>query len=86
MRRPVLLPAAVQCPERPAVPRLLLPRRDAAVALGVSVRTLDTMTAPNGPLVPVRIGRRVLYSPDALKTWIASQSGAVTDAADSPAC
>lgn len=54
-------------PDRPAPPpapdlRLLKPR-EAAQRLGIGARLLWSMSAPNGPIPTVRIGRRVLYSP-----------------------
>lgn len=60
--------------------RLLVPARDAARMLSVSERTLYSMTAPRGPIAPVRIGRadsgnpRVLYSVERLREWIADQT------------
>jgi hypothetical protein len=53
--------------DRPAQPhapdlRLLKPR-EAAARLGIGARLLWSMSAPNGPIPTVRIGRRVLYSP-----------------------
>ena len=46
----------------------------AARMLSVSERTLWTITAPRGSLMPVRIGARCLYSPDVLRSWIAEQT------------
>jgi excisionase family DNA binding protein len=54
--------------------RLLLPIREAARILSVSERTLYAMTAPRGPIRPVRIGTRVLYSRETLRQWIVDQS------------
>lgn len=59
---------------------LLIRSRDAARMLNVSERTLFAMTAPRGPIVPVRIGRadshnpRVLYSVERLREWIAAET------------
>ena len=53
---------------------LLVAARDAARMLSVSERTLWTITAPRGSLMPVRIGARCLYSPDVLRSWIAEQT------------
>lgn len=39
-----------------------LSRREAAAMLSVSPRTLYEQTSPRGPIHPVRMGRRVLYS------------------------
>ena len=59
-------------------PRLLIPARDAAKALSISERTLWGLTAPRGPIPCVRLGGRVLYSPEALCRWIAGQQGATS--------
>ncbi len=56
-------------------PRLLLSPRDAARALSISARTLWTNTSPRGPIPCVRLGSRVLYSPDDLQAWIDRQKG-----------
>ena len=53
----------------PAPPKLLS-ARDAAKLLGVSERTLWSMTH-RGEIAAVRIGRRVLYDPQDLSRWIA---------------
>ncbi|TXT35296.1 MAG: hypothetical protein FD138_1413 [Planctomycetota bacterium] len=67
-----LLPAALRRPEKAETPKLLLDRREAAEALGISERMLDMLTEPHGPLKPVRFGRRVLFSPAVLQRWIDS--------------
>ncbi len=59
-----------------ATPKLLLSARDAAKALSISERTLWGLTAPRGPIPCVRLGGRVLYSPESLRRWIAGQQGA----------
>ncbi len=69
-----LLPAALRRPEKTETPRLLLSRDEAAEALNVSVRLLDTLTAPQGPLKPVRVGSRVLFSPAELQRWIDAET------------
>ncbi len=71
-----LLPAALRRPEKRETPRLLLSRDEAAKALNVSVRMLDSLTEPAGPLKPVRIGRRVLFSPAELQRWIDAETKA----------
>ena len=77
-----LLPAALRRPEKRETPKLLLDRREAAEALGISQRMLDTLTDPHGPLKPVRVGRRVLFSPAVLQRWIdAATCAAVTSEA-----
>lgn len=75
----LLLPSALRRPEKAETPKLLLSRADAAAALGVSERTLDTLTAPHGPLKPVRIGRRVMFAPAVLQRWIESETESSTD-------
>ena len=45
---------------------------------GIGERTLRRYTAPRGPLVPTRIGRRVLYSRSALERFIAEREDAAT--------
>lgn len=69
-------PAALQRPTLTPIPRLLLSRDEAAVSISLSVRELDDLTSPRGPIRCVRVGRRVLYSPDALRQWIDQQTAA----------
>lgn len=52
--------------------RLLLGARDASHALSICEKTLWSLTEPRGPIPCVRIGKRVLYSLDALREWIRS--------------
>lgn len=52
----------------------LLTRDEAADRLRISTRTLDDLEA-SGRLQAVRIGRRVLYHPDTLDTYIRSCTG-----------
>lgn len=49
--------------------RLLLSAREAAQALNICERKLWDLTNRGG-LPCVRVGRRVLYSPDDLRRWI----------------
>ena len=65
-----MLPPALRRPEKPDSLKLLLSRAEAAKALNLSERMLDTLTQPHGPLKPVRIGRRVLFPPAMLQRWI----------------
>ena len=65
-----LLPAALRRTDKLESPRLLLSRLEAAKALNISERMLDTLTDPQGPLKPVKIGRRVLFSQAVLQHWI----------------
>lgn len=64
--------------------RLLLRLRDAARALGVSVNTLRSYTAPKGTIPCVRLGTgknaMLLYSVDSLRDWIAkSETRAISE-------
>jgi len=72
-------PSALQRANLTPIPRLLLGREDAALAVNLSVRELDDLTSPRGPIRAVRCGRRVLFSPAELQRWIDSQSEANTD-------
>ena len=67
------IPHALQRPDLTPIPRLLLSREEAALAIGLSVRELDDLTAPKGPIRCVRCGRRVLFAPTELQRWIADQ-------------
>ena len=51
---------------------LALSAVEAARAIGVCPRTLATMTK-RGEVPHVRIGRRVLYRPEALQAWLAGR-------------
>lgn len=68
------LPPALRRPEKSESPKLLLSRAEAAKALNLSERMLDTLTEPRGPLKPVRIGRRVLFPPAMLQRWIDAET------------
>lgn len=62
--------------ERPAdsvAEPLLVSAPEAARLLGISPRLLWTLTR-DGDVPSIHIGRRVLYSPDALRGWIAEKS------------
>ncbi len=54
------------------LPRLLS-QREAAQLLGVSQRYLWTLRHRRG-LPHVRLGRKVMYDPEALRRWIDQQS------------
>jgi len=47
--------------------------RECAARLGISERTLHTITAPRGSLPSVKIGVRVLYRPETVEKWLAEQ-------------
>lgn len=49
--------------------RLLVDLRTAAGLLGLSPRTVWALTA-EGDLPCARVGRRLLYSPEALRHWV----------------
>ena len=78
MRDTSMLPAALQRPAVMPIPRLLLSREDAAVSVDLSVRELDDLTSPRGPIRCVRVGRRVLYSPAVLQAWIDAQTSSAS--------
>jgi predicted DNA-binding transcriptional regulator AlpA len=58
--------------------QLTLRARQAAKALGISPRTLWSLTAPRGPIPCVRIGRgkrqSVMYPIAELQAWLARQT------------
>lgn len=55
---------------------LLMSIREAAQRLRISERTLWSLTAPRGGIKCVRLTGRVLYSPEALRAFIAQQEAA----------
>ena len=57
----------------------LLSVKETAQALGISDRTLWTITAPRGQLVCCKIGSRVMYSPKAIERFIEEQEGTTND-------
>lgn len=69
-----MLPPALRRPEKSESLKLLLSRVEAAKALNISERMLDTLTEPHGPLKPVRVGRRVLFPPSILQRWIDAET------------
>jgi excisionase family DNA binding protein len=56
------------------IPTLALRPREAAKALGISERTLWTLTKA-GRIACVRVGRAVLYSIETLRVFLASENG-----------
>lgn len=61
-------------PDRPEVPRLALSPEEVAEAIGMGVtRTREIIRA--GKIKSVRIGRRVLVTPDAIRAFLANQGG-----------
>jgi predicted DNA-binding transcriptional regulator AlpA len=60
---------------KPAAPRLALRPREAALALGISERTLWTMTQDADCHIPhIRVGRCVVYPVDGLRKWLAERA------------
>ncbi len=57
---------------RTEAPKLLLSPREAARALGISERTLWTITQSR-EVPSLRIGRLVKYRPEALAAWLAEK-------------
>lgn len=59
---------------------LALRPREAAKALGISARTLWSLTAPRGPIPCLRIGRgkrqTVLYPVVELRSWLSREADA----------
>lgn len=53
--------------------RMLLALPEAAEALGVSARHLWELSIRRREIPCVRVGRRIMYSPEALRAWIAAQ-------------
>jgi|GEM_PF-4847210 len=68
----------ITAPSTPApVARLAYDRKQAAEALGISVRKLDELTADRDSGLPVaRIGRKVLFPVDRLTAWFHNRIGA----------
>ena len=48
----------------------LLTRRQAAVLLGISHRTLEKWTIIGGGPVYIRVGRKIMYHPGAIENYI----------------
>jgi excisionase family DNA binding protein len=59
---------------KPTAPALLVDAREAARLLGISTRTLWTLT-DRGELPAVRIGSRVLYRVEALRQYAERMEG-----------
>lgn len=53
--------------------RLLISAHEASKRLGISVRHLGTLTR-TGVIPAIKLGKRVLYSVDHLRDWIAQQT------------
>ncbi len=57
-------------PDVQSPPPLAVPAGEAARMLGVSPRTLWSLTAPRGPIPVCRVGRRVLYRVPDLEAYL----------------
>lgn len=55
---------------------MLVSVREAARLLGISDRSLWSLTQPRGPIAAVRVGARVLYSRETLRRWISEREQA----------
>ena len=55
-----------------AIEPILLRPAAAAVALGISARTLRRLSAAGAVPMPVRLGARLLWSADELRAWAAA--------------
>ena len=51
----------------------LLDKLGAATTIGHSIRSLDRLTAPRGPIPSIRIGSRVMFDPNDLRAFIDSR-------------
>lgn len=69
--------APIYNPQHHGVPRITLRARDAAKSLGISERTLQTLTAAKN-IPHFRVGRAVLYSPSSLESWAREASANMT--------
>lgn len=50
--------------------KMLLSKNEAARVLSISEKKLWCLTRPRGPIQAVRLGGRILYSPETLKAFI----------------
>jgi hypothetical protein len=53
----------------PEIPRLALRPREAAIALGMSEKTLFSRKFPRGDIPAVKVGSRVAYFPHQIREW-----------------
>ena len=53
--------------------------RETSTRLGISERTLFSITSPRGSLKSLRIGTRVFYLPETVAAWLASQEQAAAN-------
>jgi len=60
--------------------------RETAARLGISERTLHTITAPRGTLHSVKIGVRVLYRPETVEAWLKEREGGANAEAGNKPC
>ena len=66
-------------PSSAPIPTLALRAREAAIALGISARTLWALTA-TGEVPHVRLGRTVLYPTRELTDWLTARTKLATGA------
>ena len=65
----------------PLLPTLLLRPAEAARALALSPRKLQSLTS-DGEIPCVRIGRSIRYDPEDLRRWISAQKEAAVSRGD----
>jgi len=53
--------------------KILWSVRECAAKLGISERTLFSITFPRGSLKSIKVGTRVFYYPETVLTWIQEQ-------------
>lgn len=59
--------------------KILLSKAEAAQVLSISEKKLWFLTFPRGPIMSVRLGGRVLYSPETLKAFIKEEERRLAD-------
>ena len=60
--------------------KILLSKGEAAQVLSISEKKLWFLTFPRGPIMSVRLGGRVLYSPETLREFIKEEERRFADA------
>ena len=70
MQRTYVAPAGDYAMQATSPSPLAVSTRDAAQMLGISTRTLWSLTAPRGPIPCVRVAGRVLYRPADLADYL----------------
>lgn len=59
--------------------KILLSKGEAAQVLSISEKKLWNLTFPRGPIQAVRLGARVLYSPETLRAFIREEERRFAD-------